>query len=61
MSEFIFPYDGGIYETVPKKFGHTWFEDDTITIGNSTTEWITSDTMADVEVPESTLDKLEKP
>lgn len=42
--EFVFPYEPRtIYQTVPKKFGHAYFEDDTMTIGNTTTEWITTD------------------
>jgi hypothetical protein len=56
MTEFEYPYDAKtVYRTVPKKFGHAYFEDATMTIGNTNTEWITSDTTVDVQAPDDRL------
>lgn len=44
MSGFVFPYDDStVRETMPKKFGDAYVTE--MTIGNSNTEWISSDTI----------------
>lgn len=59
MSEFWFPYDeDSIRRVVGKKFGHAYIEDATYTIGNTTTEWITSDVTVDVQQPDKRLAAL---
>lgn len=52
MTDFIYPY-APYREPAPKRFAHAYFEDATMTIGNTNTEWITSDTTMALEHAET--------